>query len=130
MLTTGDKILIGVLLILNIFAFIFITGNSFIYAASNTAIIQENGKTIEKVVFENDEELREIQFSFKDQVGVLEIQNGKVRMREMDKAICPEGICSNTGWISKPYESIICLPNKIVVSVETKASNELDFITR
>jgi len=130
LLTTGDKILIGVLLILNIFAFIFITGNSFIYAASNTAIIQENGKTIEKVVFENDEELREIQFSFKDQVGVLEIQNGKVRMREMDKAICPEGICSNTGWISKPYESIICLPNKIVVSVETKASNELDFITR
>ena len=130
MLTTGDKILIGVLLILNILAFIFITGDSFIYAASNTAIIQVNGKTIEKISFENEAVLREVQFSFGDHIGVLEIQNGKVRMREMDKNICPEGICSNTGWISKAYESIVCLPNKIVVSVETKTSNELDVIAR
>lgn len=37
----------------------------------------------------------------------------------MDKRICPRKICSETGWIDKQYQNIVCLPNKILVKIES-----------
>lgn len=39
-------------------------------------------------------------------------------MVEMNKEICPESICSETGWIDSFYQSIVCLPNGIIVTIE------------
>lgn len=130
MFTTGDKILIGTLIILSIFAFVLISSNSLTYAASNYAVIEVNGVTIERVPFEKEEQLREFEFNFGDEMGVLEIQNGRVRMQKMNSTICPEGICSDIGWIDKPYQTIVCLPNKIVITVESSEDSGVDFITR
>ena len=47
--------------------------------------------------------------------AVLEIDGGRVRMQPMDQTLCPRAICSHTGWISHGYESIACLPNRILV---------------
>ncbi len=44
----------------------------------------------------------------------LEIEGGRVRM--VDSA-CPDKLCVRTGWISRPGESIVCLPNRVVVEV-------------
>lgn len=57
-------------------------------------------------------------FNFNNNVGELEVKNGAVRMKEMSKIICPEGICSKTGWIKEYYQAIACMPNKIIVSFE------------
>ncbi|NMA92333.1 MAG: NusG domain II-containing protein [Firmicutes bacterium] len=46
----------------------------------------------------------------------LEVDRGRVRMLPLERELCPRGICSHTGWISEPYESIVCLPNRILVS--------------
>lgn len=45
----------------------------------------------------------------------LEVDRGRIRMLPLDRQLCPRGICSHTGWISEPYESIVCLPNRIMV---------------
>lgn len=50
-------------------------------------------------------------------------------MQKMNKEICPRGICSDMGWISKTYESIVCLPNSIVVSIEGSKNIEIDIIS-
>lgn len=65
------------------------------------------------------------QFGEKDQyTAQLEIEDGKIRMLPLSEELCPNAVCSHTGWISHDYESIVCLPNRIiVVFTEMPASN-------
>ncbi len=65
-----------------------------------------------------DHYLYEFTFNGKDlekHRAQLEVEPGRIRMLPLDRRLCPRGICSHTGWISKPYESIVCLPNRILV---------------
>jgi len=45
----------------------------------------------------------------------LEIEDGKIRMLPLGEELCPNAICSHTGWINYDYESIVCLPNRIMI---------------
>ncbi|HOA36558.1 MAG TPA: NusG domain II-containing protein [Bacillota bacterium] len=47
--------------------------------------------------------------------AVLEIEGGRARLLPLPEELCPKGICSHTGWISRSYESIVCLPNRIMI---------------
>lgn len=51
------------------------------------------------------------------------ISNGKVSMEYAD---CRDQICVDHKEISKCNESIICLPNKVIVTVISNDSEELD----
>lgn len=58
--------------------------------------------------------------------NVLEIKEGKA---DITKASCPDGICVNHRAVSKQSQSIVCLPNKVVVEIESGEEAELDAIT-
>lgn len=45
----------------------------------------------------------------------FEIRDHRIRFIEAD---CPDKLCERTGWISRPGETAICLPNRIVVRIE------------
>lgn len=47
--------------------------------------------------------------------NVLEIKDGKAKMKEAD---CPDGLCLHQKAISIVNETIVCLPNRVVVTVE------------
>jgi hypothetical protein len=47
--------------------------------------------------------------------ATIEIDDGKIRMVPLSEELCPRAVCSHTGWIEYSYESIVCLPNQIVV---------------
>lgn len=62
------------------------------------------------------------------------IEDGQVYMKEAD---CPDGLCVKQGSISKVGESIICLPHKLVVRIESVSdgyesgnTDELDVMPR
>ena len=55
---------------------------------------------------------------------VLEIKGEKVRAIESD---CPRKICVLRGWVYRSGDSIVCIPNHIIVKIET-AENDLDAI--
>lgn len=57
---------------------------------------------------------------------MLRIQTGKIRMEESH---CPLKICEHQGWISKPGEIILCIPNRVYVRIEGNLTNNLDAIT-
>ncbi len=63
--------------------------------------------------------------------AVLEIDDGQVRMLPLGKDLCPKGICSHTGWIIHPHESIVCLPNRIMVTISGQQgyNNDIDGVT-
>lgn len=52
-------------------------------------------------------------------LNTIEIKDGKVRMME---AHCPNHECVHQGWISASHQSIVCLPNKLVVTMEGDSS--------
>ncbi|MCD8365919.1 MAG: NusG domain II-containing protein [Clostridiales bacterium] len=60
--------------------------------------------------------------------NTLVIRDGKADMTEAD---CPDQICVNTAAISTENETIICLPNRVVVEViESEEEPELDVIAQ
>ncbi|NLP36308.1 MAG: NusG domain II-containing protein [Firmicutes bacterium] len=50
--------------------------------------------------------------------AVIEIVDGKVRMLPMSKELCPQAICSHVGWIERPGDAIVCLPNRLILTIE------------
>jgi hypothetical protein len=57
--------------------------------------------------------------------SLLVIQNGEAWVEE---ASCPDGLCQNMGKISKNGQSIVCLPNKVVVEVTNGQETDIDFM--
>lgn len=55
----------------------------------------------------------------------LRIQNGQAKMEWAD---CPDQLCVHQKAIFRTGESIICLPNQVVVSVQGSKESELDGI--
>jgi len=45
----------------------------------------------------------------------IEVKDGRIRMLPIDEELCPKAVCSHTGWIAYSYESIVCLPNQIMI---------------
>ena len=62
-----------------------------------------------------------------DTLNVIEIKGGKAYMKE---ASCPDHLCMNQNEISFDKESIICLPNKVVITVISDVENDVDGIVR
>lgn len=62
-----------------------------------------------------------------DTVNIIEIKGGKAYMRE---ASCPDQLCVDQNEISFDKESIICLPNKVVITVISDVEGDVDGIVR
>ena len=62
-----------------------------------------------------------------DTKNIIEIKGGKAYMKE---ASCPDQLCVDQNEISFDKESIICLPNKVVITVISDVESELDGVIR
>ncbi len=89
-------------------------------------IIKIDNKIEKKVPLNKYSESITYQIDFNNNIGYIEVKDGKVRMLEMSKEICPNSICSDTGWIDKIYQSIVCLPNNIIVTIEGVEDDTID----
>lgn len=58
--------------------------------------------------------------------NLMVIQDGKVSVMEAD---CPDGLCTRQREISRNGESIICLPHKIVIQIESNKEGAPDAVT-
>ena len=85
----------------------------------------DNNKSKEAIVYYDNKEVLKIDLSdytyreykvngYNGEV-LIETVDGKVRVVD---EISPKHLCSKQGYISKSYETIICLPNKIVIEIE------------
>ena len=60
-------------------------------------------------------------------LNIIEIKDGEAYMLE---ASCPDQLCVDQNEISYDKESIICLPNKVVITVTSDIESDLDAIVR
>ena len=86
---------------------------------------KENGK-IANVYYENDlilkidlKENKEYDVTGYNGNVHLVVENGKIKVEEENS---PKHLCSKQGFISSSYETIVCLPNKIVIKIESEDS--------
>ena len=126
-MTIGDKMLIVLVVILSIYSLFYIKTTATSTLEKNV-IVRYDGIEIAKIQLKTDNQSRTYDFEFGENVGTLEMQAGSVRMLPMNKDICPEGICSDIGWIKNSYDSIVCLPNRIIVTIESDDTQDIDII--
>lgn len=106
--TKGDLLLIAIILI-TAFGFGF-----HIFSSKNgpsTVEIYLNNKLI-KVLPLTQEGYYKMKYN--DVSFTVQIKGGKVRMQESN---CPRKVCVHQGWIEQGGESIICVPNKVVIKL-------------
>ena len=68
---------------------------------------------------------RTVEIKVGESVNVLVIEGGRARI---SSATCPDGICASHKPVNREGESIICLPNKVVVSIHSHSENTPDII--
>ncbi len=88
---------------------------------ANKVIIKVNGAIQGVYSLSEDQEIK-----INEGTNLLKISNGKADMVEAD---CPDQLCVHQKPVSMSRESIICLPNRIVVEVESKEESEYDAVT-
>lgn len=57
----------------------------------------------------------------------LVIENHKAKMED---ASCPDQLCVHQNAIDKTGQTIVCLPNKVVVTVENGEEDEVDIMAK
>ncbi len=58
----------------------------------------------------------------------VEVNDGRILMLPLPQRISPKLIHAHTGWIENSYQSIVCLPNKIMIVIRNdfKQSDNMD----
>lgn len=115
-----DWLMIGIVFIISV-AVIFIKSLPYSNAAKKAHVYYENKEVLTVPLTVPQNETYEVD-GYNGKVKI-EVVNGQIRVIQENS---PLHLCSKQGFISEAYESIICLPNKIVINIE--AEDKLDTI--
>lgn len=113
-MTKGDKFLIAFVVFLTIVSLGFIKRQGFSNSEKYISV-QVNGKEIKKIIFDKNIVGNTIPIETEYGYNLMEIGDEEVRVIE---ASCPDKIDVHQGYISKVGETIVCLPNKLVIEIK------------
>ncbi len=86
--------------------------------------VELDGRLVAEYAFDSETN-EQILVDFPAGQAVVEIAGGRVRVLPMPKDICPRGLCSAVGWVEQHGDAIVCLPNRLVLTVTGGPVNEL-----
>lgn len=121
-LKIGDFVITGLVLLIA-----FLTVFSLTVRGTNnlTAVITQNGQVIKEI---NLSELSSpLEFAIDGKYhNSIRAEQGKIRFVESS---CPDDICVQTGWLTKPGQVATCLPNGVLIKIEG-SNAEVDIYLR
>lgn len=117
----NDLILVGGLLLLALAASIGISWYSAVSTKEAEAVVVVDGEVQGRYPLDRETTV-EIQLE-DGRYNRLEIHGGEADMTE---ASCPDKICVEHRPVSKQGESLVCLPNKVMVEIENGQEAEVD----
>jgi hypothetical protein len=120
-ITKADKILIIILFILTLLTF---NTKSFFSKAGSAALLYIDGSLVYKIDLNID---KEYELDVVNGTAKIKVTGGKLYMKESP---CPRKICVSDSPVFKEGDSLICVPNKIVVKIQGKGEGKLDAFTK
>jgi len=112
-MTTGDKALVILLVILAAVSSFFVMKERFLPGTGTAVTVKLGKKTCGRYPLHIDRVIN-MEGRLK-----IEIKNGRVRVAESS---CPAQICVSRGWISRPGQVICCVPNSLLVRITGRKS--------
>lgn len=104
-----DFILAGIILVFSFSILTSFTGKPSLH--ERKALFFHNNEIIKKLNLSVE---KESPYTFTYLNTIVEVENGRIRIVKTD---CPRKICIHTGWIEHPGQSIICVPNKMLIEI-------------
>ena len=120
----GRKFRNDIILILSLLVVFSLVG-LFVFLSGEDGVsvsVTLDGKAWGTFPLSEDREIEIISGKAGDGYNILVIENGHAYVKA---ASCPDGICSAHRPISRSGESIICLPNKVVVTVNAQGEEDI-----
>lgn len=87
-------------------------------SSAGYALIKVDGQTVRVLALSHAGDQT---FSLEEEYGVpvsFEVRQRRIRFVEVD---CPDHLCEKSGFISKIGESAVCLPNRVVLTIQETA---------
>ena len=126
-MTRGDKFLLAALLCTSLLSAAALYGPLSLFAGKVEpvqAVISSRGKITHRIDLPA---AARSTFVLQGRSGAVTVEVDGARVRILE-AHCPEGICVRQGWIERPGQSIVCIPEEILVRIVGAAP--LDAVTR
>ncbi len=117
----ADKILIGILTGVILFSFLIV--KILPGKVGDYVVIEVDGIKTQSYPLSEDATIPI--YGGDKKTNTLQIQDGKAKMTEAD---CKDHLCMKQKAISKDGETIICLPNKVVVTVYAKETSDTEVL--
>lgn len=89
------------------------------------AVIEQNGKEIRRVALSSIPQPETLVLEGEISVTVL-LEPGQVSIVHSD---CPDQICVNTGVLTRPGQSAVCLPTRVAVRIVGETQSGVDGMT-
>lgn len=117
-ITIYDWALFVVLILLSLSGLFLVKG---LALSGNTASIEVNGKLLYRLSLDED---RTVEVNGPVGITRVEVKDGKIRITDSP---CPNKLCVRQGWIERG--AIICLPNRVVVTIGVGGMRGVDAIS-
>ncbi len=114
----NHKILIGVISAI-ICVSAALTYLAYTRGGGKTAEVSSDGERIAEISLRNVDSPYEYPIEKDEHINILLVEEGKISMKSAD---CPDKLCVKQGAISTGVYPIVCLPNKIVVKINSDDS--------
>jgi hypothetical protein len=90
-------------------------------------VIETNGSVYKVISMEAGMEQQDIHIELGDgrYIDIVADEKGAY----VKDVICPDKVCQKTGLVSKVGQSIVCLPNKVVVFIDGVTESEVDDVS-
>lgn len=95
--------------------------------AETQAIIETDGQVYKIVPIKEGMLQQKIHIELENgnHIDIVVDENGAY----VEDVACPDKICQKTGLVNKTGQSIVCLPNKVVVYIEGEAESIVDDVS-
>ena len=121
----GDLLLILLFLLLGAASWLYIWN---LQSDRVTALIIQDGTILHELELATLTEPLELRIEDgRGGYNLVRAERGRICVLE---ANCPEQVDVLQGWISKPHESLVCLPHRLVIKIQGKEKSDIDGIVR
>lgn len=117
-------VLVGILLAVCLAASLWVLGGT---TGSTTAYVYQGGQLLRAIDLSQVNEPYSFPVEGPAGTNTIQVEPGRIRVSHAD---CPDQVCVHQGWISNGVVPIVCLPNELVIQIQTDAAeNDLDGVS-